>query len=599
MNKQSNHINKLNIIILMLSFMLIEASTCLFNCKNNIVYIILETVILFITLKYLIKNKISIQKNTIIINSIFSFIMSITIDIQNKVQYIGKIDTNLEDLNLSSFGAIDILKVIFIFAIIFIIITAVEIKLKDKTNIEEESKEVNQKYGIKKWLIYFLIIFIPYIIFLLINYPGSVLADSFSSIYQITGYLKYNNHFPIMYTLFVGIFVNIGSTIENYNIGVALYSITQISIISGCIAYFMLWLKNKNINKLYIAIVAIYFAASTIFATYAITMWKDPLFNIFLFMYMLKLYDIIETNGESLKNKGNVASIIILNFLVAFLRNNGIFIITILGVILTIKYIKKFKAFTIANILSIIIILIIQGPIYKLLELKTPAEESLGIPIQQIAYVISEGGNISEDDLSFLNELLPIETWKEEYKPLVVDSIKWAPGFNYTFLENNKSEFIKVWIRVCKNNMKESIKAYLLETYGFWSIETKNAYGFYDNYIYENTYDIHKVDLVKKTTGLDLTFVNNNIDFLGSGTLIWILLGVLTILIENRQKKRILALLPALLVWTSIMIATPVAFSLRYVLVLAYALPFIIILPLIKKENKNEREDSSINSMLQ
>lgn len=68
-----------------------------------------------------------------------------------------------------------------------------------------------------------------------------------------------------------------------------------------------------------------------------------------------------------------------INLLISFFRNNGIFIIAIIGIILTICYRKVSKKFLIANVISIITIILIQGPLYNFLNIATPSEESLGI----------------------------------------------------------------------------------------------------------------------------------------------------------------------------------------------------------------------------
>jgi len=68
--------------------------------------------------------------------------------------------------------------------------------------------------------------------------------------------------------------------------------------------------------------------------------------------------------------------------------------------------------------------------------------------------------------------------------------------------------------------------------------------------------------------------------FMGSGTLLWLVL--LGMLLSCREKlKGSLPYMPAVLNWATVMIATPVAYSLRYVFVFALGLPFYLALPLM------------------
>jgi hypothetical protein len=55
--------------------------------------------------------------------------------------------------------------------------------------------------------------------------------------------------------------------------------------------------------------------------------------------------------------------------------------------------------------------------------------------------------------------------------------------------------------------------------------------------------------------------------------------GVLALLAIRRRGDLIVVLAPCLLLWLTIMIAAPVAFSLRYVFVLPLCIPAIVLLP--------------------
>lgn len=369
----------------MISFIITELFIYAFELKNNVVY---GTIIIGI-LTFLIdfsREKINLidknRKRFVIVNSIFSLIFSLTILIQTKIKYVGLSQT-LEEDTFGNFELMDILKYFIIYVFVWVGMASIYFiieKITQKRLVQnEDEEEISRKRKIKCWAIYTGTIAVFYMIFFLIWYPGSVLADSFSSIYQMTGAMELNNHFPIVYTFFVGIFIKIGQVINNYNIGIALYSIVQIFIIAGILGYFVLWLKQKKVKSIYLLFTIIYFVGNALFATYAITMWKDPLFCAFLFLLMLKLYDVVESKGRKLDNPFFLTSIIILNLLISFFRNNGIFIIAIIGIILTICYRKVSKKFLIANVISIITIILIQGPLYNFLNIATPSEESLGI----------------------------------------------------------------------------------------------------------------------------------------------------------------------------------------------------------------------------
>ena len=56
--------------------------------------------------------------------------------------------------------------------------------------------------------------------------------------------------------------------------------------------------------------------------------------------------------------------------------------------------------------------------------------------------------------------------------------------------------------------------------------------------------------------------------------------------VKNRRNKNLLILLPALLNWLTLMVATPIAFTLRYVYILVLIIPLTIVVPILKSENE-------------
>ena len=109
----------------------------------------------------------------------------------------------------------------------------------------------------------------------------------------------------------------------------------------------------------------------------------------------------------------------LISLAVAFLRNNGIYIIIFTDVVLIFSFRKllktKLKMFLKAVVSMIVMIVIIQGPVYKSLGLTTEFCESVGIPLQQLARTVVCGGEYSAEDGSFINEICSLDYIKEKY----------------------------------------------------------------------------------------------------------------------------------------------------------------------------------------
>ena len=251
----------------------------------------------------------------------------------------------------------------------------------------------------------------------------------------------------------------------------------------------------------------------------------------------------------------------------------------------------KFATKIALTILGVVVFsLIVQGPVYSLLKIHKPSVEAFSIPIQQISYVIAEKrDSLNNEDVEFLEQIMPLDVWKNAYTPTIVDSIKWHSNFDTSFFETHLGQFLKIWLRNMPSNMDSYIKAYLLETLGFWHPIYQNEYGYIDQYIAENDYGIHGSDLWQKITGESIKdYLSSLRPMISVGLIMIITFFSLTLCLDFQNKRIIMLFLSSICCWLIIMLSTPVAFSLRYVFVLMLMLPIVIVCPFFRKETTND-----------
>lgn len=242
------------------------------------------------------------------------------------------------------------------------------------------------------WLAYTIAIAFWGCFYLLMSYPGSVLEDSMSSLEQSMGYMHFSNHHPIAFTLFVMFFLKLGMHIrDEISFGIFTYSLAQITVISGIQGYFLLWLKNKNVKNIYIFLVYFYYIHNALLPTYSFTMWKDSLFSAFLFFYLIHLYDAIASQGSILSSRFFRIRCYILLVLVSFFRNNAIYV-TLITALILLFYFRKKLVFGITCMMFTFLCLFIQNPVYNHFDIRTYSEEKIGIPMQQLGYVLTVKG---------------------------------------------------------------------------------------------------------------------------------------------------------------------------------------------------------------
>ncbi|RDU22161.1 DUF6020 family protein [Anaerosacchariphilus polymeriproducens] len=522
---------------------------------------------------------------------LFSFLFSFCMILGNKIHFSGNVGDSYTKNYFDDFAFTDFILGLLIWIIIYFIYQILTLILQwYHSKHSQELVSLTYKKQLKIWGFSSLLLFLAWTPYLLALAPGSVLGDSLLSIGQALGYAPLNNHHPVAYTLFVKIFISIGQHFHHLNLGVFLYSITQSIIMASALGFSLLWLYKKGVPKWFLILAGCFYAFFPIFPAYAVIMWKDPLFSIALFLMSLLLYDIVESNGALLATKKGWVLYTVITLIISFFRNNGIYVCIVSLILLIFIYRKKLWRFYLIAFASLALTLWIQGPLYTSLGIQQESVEAYGIPLQQMGRVVALNGKLTEEQKEFLFQLLPEETYKEKYTPCLVDTLKWDPNFNQKYLEEHKAEFFKTWASMLIPNFSEYVKGYCLETFGFWKIGVQNDYGYIDTYISENSVGIHRIDLFEKFFGIPMeSFFANFKIYIGSGTLAFVMLWSAFSLWSLKRSKEILCLLPSFITWLVILVATPVAFSLRYVYVLPLALPLFIVLPFFRSRKNKKR----------
>lgn len=166
----------------------------------------------------------------------------------------------------------------------------------------------------------------------------------------------------------------------------------------------------------------------------------------------IAIFDIGISKGVALEGKKVIIRLGILFTLMAFGRNNGIYVVILIWAVLQIIYKEiRIKPAGGGIILSI---LLIRGSGYQAMEIdQSGLAESVGIPLQQICYTVVRDGTLTEKNGKFLEHVIPIQTIKERYSPVSADNIKFNPEFDTAFFEAHKAEFIKLYLRMLPANL--------------------------------------------------------------------------------------------------------------------------------------------------
>lgn len=467
--------------------------------------------------------------------------------------------------------------------------------------INKKRKKVEFKISNKKLffisLIVLLILWSPYY---LTFFPGGVYSDTLVQYIQATR--KIDGHgYSVFYSLYIRLLYFICGKNSTWTFGAM--TIIQLLIYLFTFSYFMVWLKNKKFSKKIIITCLIFFAINPRIPAYAISLWKDSLFSVFLFMYALNVIDIVHSNGKKLKEKYEPYLYGLLCILVSLFRNNGLYLVMIMSIILFIKYRKMFsntKLFYFMNSVVLLVIYLVYGPLFGHLGYKPPYVENIGISLQQISYVVANDKKIDNKSQEYIDHLMTTYDIKDKFTPLTIDNIKKNPNFDSEYLVDHKVGYYQTYFRLMVRNPVSYLKAYSYITVGYWNYYTL-GYGigsdslrdFYEytmgKFVYGEDFDVsHNINVINKVFKINLwTPLSNLLSFMNNsaiGTLICFI-GIYILLYKDKFKY-ILCYLPGLLIFACLMVGSPIAFSSRYIIYTIFFIPLALFIPFMEESKK-------------
>lgn len=541
-----------------------------------------------------LKEQFQNNKIYFLVKLIFCLMFSISIMLDSILVFNGNIYGKIYDNYFTSIKLNNICILVLTFFASYLVITLIEF-LTDKygkTMFSKHDKQVkNKKYF---WLIFvvILLLWMPYI---LSFFPGGLFADTIVSISEALGFKRIYNHNPILYTLILKLFLEVGILFSNTNgqlVGLMLFTGVQVITMDLIITYFIYWTYKRGLSKKYIILEVLFFGLFNLYPLYAISLWKDTVFSLVLFLYLIYLADIVYENGKNLKDTKEIIKYSVLTILVIFLRNNGVYIIIFTNIILFIVFRKQLlKKFMCTTIITIILCCIIQGPVFNKLNINTEFEENIGVFLQQISYVVAKDGSMTEEQKKYIDSIIPIKVIKKVYTPCITDSIKWNNQFNSSVITSNKSKFFTVWFKLFLLNPDKYTEAYLLNSIGFWDVKQAIYKGYINHMMWpDRIFDClpkyEQKDYIQQLTNKSIRNILTPHLFISSAIFLVITLLGFIITLYRKKYKNLLIYCPLIATWITIMIATPLAFSLRYVYILVLALPLSILMPFLEIKEK-------------
>lgn len=514
------------------------------------------------------------------------------------------------DEEISGWGVSDVL-LLMLFTAVFAFLTIVLFKKTDKELADDKtvatSKAAEAKKsgtGRKTFLIFtvlFLICRIPYYLTL---FPGNYGKDSFESVDMILGNIPWTNHHPIFFTALIGAVVKLTGSLCGIETSLGIFTAVHMIIESVTLSYIscrIFGFEKMRGSKGYIGKASVvFFAIHPIVAMYSMYISKDVLFSCAVALLVITLLDMgkeVDISGD-LKISYSI-KLGVLMLLTMLLRNNGTLIVVVTGITMCLCFKRHLVRLLLPLVISLTVFFAFKNIAYRALDIKPESfAESASVPLQQVGYVIKEHTDeeieavLTDEEYGILCKVMPLAKVREVYELGYTDSYKFDKDFDDEFFNEHKSEFMGIWAKLLPKFFPEYVTSYLAQTAGYWHYGETNTVatqGVWE----DNEIGVKRTDIIYNMTGLSLySLIEKLMLGMRKAPLLCILssmamqfyavLLMMAAVFRRRNKKLITddslrrtvtAYMPLILLWISIMVATP-AFCL-----FRYTYPFFILWP--------------------
>lgn len=516
-------------------------------------------------------------------------VVSRHIVISNNNTYSGLASENF----MTPFGFVDVVAGALVACLIFLYALALHTAFRRKLFNRAQHGGLHFSRERVSWplvLVGAVVVFLMWLPYLLAYWPGFVFGDTIASINQAVGTAPLSNHHPVAYTLSIRLGLQIARALGfGRTVGIALVNGVQMGLVSLALSYSAAWVRARLRLPLVVSLIMLLcFGLTPTFGAFSIAMWKDPVFTAAFLVHSLCLGDLVISRGRCVRSIGWLALFFLSSLVAMLLRNNGMYVILVIGALLLLiggwsalrshkRALYAVGAFPL--VASLACYFVVTGPIFtRMGVVPTESVEAVGVPLNQMARVAACDGDMTESDREYLGSVLPFEMYKDVYAPCCTDPLKWNPSFDIHAMENG---MMGHWLSMFKRNPKLYFESWVLQTYGFWSIngplifEKDNIGGGVPRNLYHQgelpALDIYPDNLLGSQELADL--LDWNASPIPSGVLVWGLLFLALELLTCGLRDFTIMMLPSLGVVGTLWIASPIWYWARYAAILNFMLP--------------------------
>lgn len=357
----------------------------------------------------------------------------------------------------------------------------------DEGRQEKKGRENRRKYlALRAGVI--LLCYLP--VFLAV-YPGFFVYDAQDEYMQVVT-RNFSTHHPLLHVLLLGGIIQfVYKLTDSYNLGIACYTVFQMTVMSFLFAWCVEKLKRRGLGKTGCACLTLYFGLCPVLVMFSLCSAKDGLFTGMLLVMVVLLQDLCQDPEKFLppvgkrhkeperenaqtggwRGYGSAFLLGAASLMMMLLRHNGVYAFFVFAVIL----VFFLRRYFLQAVLYFGLIAVLYGAVNSALTVGFGADDSenqeiLTVPISQMARVYADGkDSLPAEDKEILYRYLPEEAL-ERYTPKVSDGVKIH--FNNEAFREDKGSFLKLWLKWGTEHPFTYLNAWFMTSYGFWYPDT-------------------------------------------------------------------------------------------------------------------------------
>ena len=344
-----------------------------------------------------------------------------------------------------------------------------------KKNRSKSVSEFPAKTSVKLFFISMAVIFVCWLPAFLAYYPAIMSYDFHRQSQEATlGWNYFNTHHPLIHTALIRFTFLLSEKIGSYQIGMAIFSIIQMLILSASFAYSCTMIGRLTGKKWPVWTTTGLFALLPIHPVLALSVTKDILFTAFVVL-MVTLMPELRFSKTAKKRVFLYIALAVVGILAIMFRNNAIHAFLIFAVFYVIFSNKQRIA-----VLILCITILLGGSLAKT-GLQNAMEAGSGSAVEMYSIFLQQmcrvgayhNGYLTLDQEELLLTYVAEEAWYN-YNPSISDGLK-ASVTVYTFSnwENDIPGMLKDWIKLGLDYPNDYIDAFLAMTQGYWFLNDR------------------------------------------------------------------------------------------------------------------------------